>query len=112
MCGCARRRRPLARWYVLPYNDVLARRHARPVVVPLFVAREAGELLLGLVDDPQGVEIPVARTLPAPLPTFPALWPCCVTLLGRQYGYAQWEGLYEKKGKALMTKGVGDGQKR
>lgn len=46
----------------------------------LVVAREARELFLGLIDDPEGVEVAVAGAFPASFPAFAAFWSRCVTL--------------------------------
>lgn len=66
---------------ILADDDGLAGPDGSGVLVVLFlVGREAGELLLRLVDDAQGVQVTIARTLPPSFPAFPALWPGRVTL--------------------------------
>lgn len=66
----------------MPDDDVLARPRGWCILfILIFVAREAGKLLLGLIDDPQGVQVPISRTFPAAFATLPTLRPGRITLL-------------------------------
>lgn len=68
------------RRHVLPDDDAPARSRGRCIWILIMFAREAGELLLCLINDSQGVEISVPWTFPAAFPTLPTLRPRGVTL--------------------------------
>lgn len=70
----------LVRRHELAYDGGLARAGRGSLLVPLLVPRKAGVLLLGLIDNSQGVQVPIAWAFPAPLATLPALGPGCVAL--------------------------------
>lgn len=68
------------RRHVLPDDDAPARSRGRCIWILIMFAREAGELLLCLIYNSQGVEISVPWTFPAAFPTLPTLRPRGVTL--------------------------------